>query len=267
MGAAPTTQSLSCSVVVPVRDDATELRGLLRSLERQSVAPLEIIVVDNGSSDDSAKVARRAGCTVIEEPELGIAAAAATGYDRARGDLIVRCDADSRPHRAWIDGHQRAHRLGGARTVIVTGPAHFILPPPFGVIAAAVYLGAYMLATGVALGHLPAFGTTMSMRRTWWESVRTEVSRSAHVHDDMDLSFHVRPGETIRLAWSARAGMSPRALRPGPSWRLRWKRAGYTLRRNWQIEKPWHRWARRVKHARGTHAARISVVARRRGQR
>lgn len=246
MGAVSPSNLPSCSVVIPVRDDARELAGLLVALARQTRAPVEIIVVDNGSRDASAELARDAGCLVITETELGIPAAVAAGYDAARGDLIVRCDADSRPLPAWIAAHQSAHMQGSASSVIVTGPAHFNLPQPFGVVIASLYLGAYMLAAGAALGHLPAFGTTMSMRRSWWCRVRDSASRSSDVHDDMDLSFQVGPGENVRWAWGARVGMSPRALRLDRDGLLRWHRAINTLRRNWRRQRPWDRWASRL---------------------
>lgn len=246
MGAVPPSNLPSCSVVVPVRDDARELEGLLIALRRQSRAPLEIIVVDNGSRDDSAEVARRAGCRVVVEAEPGIPAAAAAGYDAARGELIVRCDADSRPAPGWIAAHQDAHARHGPSSVIVTGPAHFRLLPPFGAVLAVLYLGTYMLTMGAALEHLPAFGTTMSMRRAWWTRVGGGVSRRCDVHDDMDLSFQVRPGEQVRLSFGARVGMSPRALRLRRDGPLRWHRAISTLRRNWRGQRPWERWAARL---------------------
>lgn len=240
--------SLTCSVVVPVRDDAAQLRGLLVALARQSEPPLEVIVVDNGSSDDSAAIAHRAGCTVVREPRPGIAAAAATGYDASRGDLIVRCDADSRPPRGWLAAHRRAHERARPRTVAVTGPAYFTLPcalRPIGPVLSGAYLGAYVLASGAALGHVPLFGTTMSLRRSWWEQVGESASRDDAVHDDMDLSFRVRPGERVGLSPRVRVGMSVRALRPGVLARRRWYRAIATLRRNWGEQRPWERWRSR----------------------
>lgn len=244
--------------MVPVRDDAVQLRGLLQALGRQTQQPLEIIVVDNRSRDESAEVARAAGCIVITEAKPGIAAAAAAGYDRARGELIVRCDADSRPAPGWIAAHERAHERGGPRAAIVTGPSTFLLPAPLGVLTAAVYLGLYMLAAGAALGHLPAFGTTMSMRRTWWQGVSDRVSRSDGVHDDMDLSFQVGPGDHVRLDWSVGVAMSPRALRLGREGWRRWVRALHTLRRNWRVQRPWERWAARLS---APHAPRQVPVA------
>lgn len=241
----PPAAALRCSVVVPVRDDEVELRGLLQALGAQREAPLEIIVVDNGSRDAGAALAREAGCLVLTHPVPSIAAAAAAGYDAARGELIVRCDADSRPPPDWLRAHRLAHERGGPRTVLVTGPGRFRLPPPWGGLLSGAYVGAYLLLTAAALAHFPAFGTTMSMRREWWHQVRAGISHSPDVHDDMDLSFRVRPGEQVRLTRAVAVGMSPRALRPGPGQLLRWSRAASTLRRNWRVERPWKRWAAR----------------------
>ncbi|WP_193105795.1 glycosyltransferase family A protein [Brachybacterium sp. FME24] len=132
MGAVSQSRSGICSVVVPVRDDASQLRGLLQAPALQARQPLEIIVVDNGSTDGSAEVARAAGCTVVTEATPGIAAAASAGYDSARGELIVRCDADSRPAPGWIAAHESAHERCDPRAVTITGPSVLLLPPPLG---------------------------------------------------------------------------------------------------------------------------------------
>lgn len=240
------TEPRSCSVVVPVRDDAAELQGLLEALAQQQEPALEIIVVDNGSCDGSAAVARAAGCIVLTHPLPSIAAAAAAGYDVARGDLIVRCDADSRPSPGWLGAHRLAHVRSGPRTVLVTGPGRFRIPAPLGELLSGLYVGTYLLCTAAALGHFPAFGTTMSMRRAWWHEVREETSRSAEVHDDMDLSFRVRPGQRVQVTRTVTVGMSARALRVGHDPLRRWRRATRTLRRNWRLERPWQRWAARL---------------------
>ena len=55
----------------------------------------EVIVVDNGSTDRSAEVARRAGARVIDEPRRGKGRACQTGFDASRGRIIVLADADA----------------------------------------------------------------------------------------------------------------------------------------------------------------------------
>lgn len=54
----------------------------------------EVIVVDNGSTDDSAKRARRAGARVVFEPIRGYGAALYTGLLAARGEYVIMADAD-----------------------------------------------------------------------------------------------------------------------------------------------------------------------------
>ncbi|MGE3194498.1 MAG: glycosyltransferase family 2 protein, partial [Microbacteriaceae bacterium] len=71
------------SVVIPVRNDAAMLATALESLGAQHRPPDEIVVVDNGSSDQSAEVALAAGARVVPQPVRGIPSAASTGYDAA----------------------------------------------------------------------------------------------------------------------------------------------------------------------------------------
>ena len=78
------------SVIIPCLDDAVFLSACLEALGRPSRRADEVIVVDNGSSDDSVAVAEAAGVRVIREPRRGIWAATAAGFDAATGDLLAR---------------------------------------------------------------------------------------------------------------------------------------------------------------------------------
>jgi glycosyltransferase involved in cell wall biosynthesis len=55
----------------------------------------EVIVVDNNSTDDSARVAREAGAHVIRETTPGYGSALRAGFRSATGDIIVMADADA----------------------------------------------------------------------------------------------------------------------------------------------------------------------------
>ena len=93
-GAARAAESIS--VVIPCHNDAPYLGDALASVVSQTVSVREIIVVDDGSTDGSADVARAAGDTVrlIMQPNLGVSAARNAGAAASVGTWIAFLDAD-----------------------------------------------------------------------------------------------------------------------------------------------------------------------------
>jgi glycosyltransferase involved in cell wall biosynthesis len=84
------------SVVIPVFNGERFLREAVRSVLDQQYAPLEIIIVDDGSTDGTATVARSLPATVryLHQPNQGPAAARNRGIEHAQGGLIAFADAD-----------------------------------------------------------------------------------------------------------------------------------------------------------------------------
>jgi glycosyltransferase involved in cell wall biosynthesis len=234
------------SVVIPVKDDAPLLRACLAGLAAQSVLPFEVIVVDNGSVDDSAAVAVAGGASVVSEPSPGIAAAASTGYDAVLGDVIARLDADSVPPGDWIE--RIVATLDDPSVHAVTGPGAFPdLSGPRLFLARVVYMEAYFVLVGSALAHWPLFGSNFAMRADAWRSVRCDVHRDdPEVHDDMDLSVYLGRSHRIRLD---RALVVPISSRPfsgiASMWR-RTRRAFHTLRVGGGDAWPVRRWRARI---------------------
>lgn len=102
---------LTISVVVPVYNDAGHLAACLDALRRSHTAPLECIVVDDGSSDDSASVAEAAGATVLRQSSRqGPAAARNLAAAHASGDVLFFVDADVCVHPDTIG--RVLHRFG-----------------------------------------------------------------------------------------------------------------------------------------------------------
>jgi glycosyltransferase involved in cell wall biosynthesis len=91
-------------VVVPVRDAGPVLADCLRALRAQDLSPerYELIVVDDGSRDESAAVARRFEVRVLERQPGGAGAARNTGARAARGTWLAFTDADCVPARSWL---------------------------------------------------------------------------------------------------------------------------------------------------------------------
>ncbi len=94
---------LSVSAVIPVHNAAADLARCLESLRQSSIPPLECIVVDDGSTDESHAVARAANAKVLSTGgRRGPAAARNLGARAAAGDLLFFVDADVTVHRHTI---------------------------------------------------------------------------------------------------------------------------------------------------------------------
>ena len=212
----------SVSVVIPVRDDARLLEVCLHALDRQTRRPDEIVVVDNGSSDDTVAVAERYGARVVTEPVQGIPRASAAGYDAARGDVIARLDADSRPGPDWIERIERAFREHDGLDFLTGEPRFYGSTPLVHWMGERLYIGGMYAAITPLLGHAPLYGSNMAMRASTWRTLSAEVHREErNIHDDFDLSFHVRPGMSVLRDRSLVVEVSARPLQDWASLRRR----------------------------------------------
>lgn len=122
--------AMETSIIIPARNEEHNLPVLLRSINAQSSRPLEVLVVDDGSTDRTAVVAREFDATVIASQPLpdgwrGKTWACHQGAQAARGELLLFLDADT-----WFEPEGLAKILanynGGALSV---GPYHTVRQP------------------------------------------------------------------------------------------------------------------------------------------
>jgi glycosyltransferase involved in cell wall biosynthesis len=77
--------------------------GCLQALQRQTLPPDEIVVVDNGSTDQTAARVLEMGVKLVRCPTPGVAVARQAGLEAATGDWVATTDADSRPVAGWLE--------------------------------------------------------------------------------------------------------------------------------------------------------------------
>ena len=96
------------SVVIPMKNAEPYVREAVESVLKQEGVELEVIVVEDGSTDQSEAVVRSIDdprIRIIPGPQKGIAAAFNAGLTEAKGEFVARCDADDvfPPGRlAWL---------------------------------------------------------------------------------------------------------------------------------------------------------------------
>lgn len=199
------------SVVIPCLDDAEFLTACLGALDAQTRPADEIIVVDNGSTDATADVARAAGARLVVEPTRGIWPATATGFDAARGEILARLDADSVPAPDWLAEIERRMAARDRPTVVTNGGTFYGRTAIVRWIARNIYIGGYFTVVGALLGHPPIFGSNYAMRADAWRRLRHLVHRGrADVHDDLDLAWWMQPGMTVVRDRRLSVGVSAR---------------------------------------------------------
>jgi glycosyltransferase involved in cell wall biosynthesis len=113
---------MTITVVIATRNRAALLDGALASLRAQAGAPaLEIVVVDNGSTDGTTAIAKQHGAIALFEARPNRALARNAGIAAATGDIVLFVDDDVVLPPYFVASHARAHDES-VFPHVVTGP-------------------------------------------------------------------------------------------------------------------------------------------------
>ncbi|MDA8070131.1 MAG: glycosyltransferase family 2 protein [Actinomycetota bacterium] len=192
------------SVVIPALDEERYLADCLRSLAGQDFAgDVEVIVVDNDSSDRTAEIARSFGAVVVHERRRGVCWARQCGTALARGDIVVSTDADTTFDPGWLSRIDRTLRQHPS-SVAVGGPCRFTGAVPYwATVYPRVLFGAvalwhrltgrvfYVTATNVAFRRdaQPGYDTEMTQGGDEVELLRRLQRRGPVIFDRHNPTF------------------------------------------------------------------------------
>lgn len=93
---------MTISVIIPAYNEEKALPATLKSINSLDRKPDEVIVIDGGSTDKTAEVAKKYGAKPVTVPHRGIGFARQKGVEAALGDIIAFTDADTIVPHDWL---------------------------------------------------------------------------------------------------------------------------------------------------------------------
>ncbi len=182
---------LSVSIVIPAYNEERHLPACLDAIARQTVMPIEVIVVDNNSNDKTAEIAARYPFVrVVRERRQGRVFARNAGFDAARGVIIGRIDADIIMPDHWVAYVQQFYSEPAHRQQAWTGRG-FFYNLRFARLASLAYGLLAFDVNRLFIGHPTLWGSNMAITRDQWRAVRSTVHLRNDIHEDLDLALHV----------------------------------------------------------------------------
>ena len=170
---------MKITVVIPTHNRSSLLARTIVSLAEQDLAPTEIVVVDNASTDDTEAVVRDLGQRVrrlrhVFEPRLGVSHARNRGAAEANGELVAFIDDDAVASRGWLEAFALAARSSPGAAAIA-GPIDLRWPmaSPSWVRGLEGWYGRYDLGPEPRTIEYPLypFGSNLALRREAFLSV------------------------------------------------------------------------------------------------
>jgi ABC-type multidrug transport system fused ATPase/permease subunit/GT2 family glycosyltransferase len=184
------------SVIVCTHNGARTLRGCLEGLARLDYQDVEVIVVNDGSADDTTAIIDAHDVQHVRTPGVGLSAARNLGLETATGEIVAYLDDDAFPDPHWL--RYLAFAFADGRFAAVGGPN--LSPPGDGVVADCVANApggpVHVLLTDEVAEHIP--GCNMAFRRSALRAVGGFDPRFRTAGDDVDICWRLQDaGEQV----------------------------------------------------------------------
>src|SRR6516165_3211357 len=187
---APAADWPKISVIVCTYNGARTLRECLSALTDLDYPNYEVIVVNDGSTDDTAFIAQDYPVRLISQPNKGLSADRNTGLAASEGEIVAYIDDDAFPHRYWL--RYLAAAFGRAAHVGIGGPN--LSPPGDGFVAECVAAAPgnplHVLLSDELAEHIP--GCNMAYRKEALVAIGGFDPRFRAAGDDVDICWRLQ---------------------------------------------------------------------------
>lgn len=178
------------TIVIPAYNEEHHLKACLQAIKQQTCPVFEVIVVDNNSTDNTAKIAKQFDFVrVITTMQQGIVFARNAGFDAVRSDVIGRIDADIKLPKNWVQHITEFYENPHNQKTVWSGRGFFYNVRFPRMVSWAYGMLAFRL-NWLLLGHYTLWGSNMAMLTSQWRAVRLRVHTRTDIHEDLDLAMH-----------------------------------------------------------------------------
>ncbi|HUC95569.1 MAG TPA: glycosyltransferase [Candidatus Saccharimonadia bacterium] len=185
-------KALTLSIVIPVFNESLHLNNCLKAINKQTMAPKEVVVVDNNSTDNTRSVTNKYKFVkLIHESRQGVVFARDAGFNATSTDIICRIDADTILPKNWVEAILNFYSKSERKNYAWTCQGR-----PYNIKHSKTYawLSAQVIfrLDGRLLGHYPLLGFSSAITQDQWRKVKNLVCHRNDIHEDLDLSIHLK---------------------------------------------------------------------------
>lgn len=165
------------SIVIPAYNEEKNIAKCLQAIKAQDyTGEIEIIVVDNNSSDNTAAIASQEGATVVLEKQAGVIFAREAGTRVARGQIIVQTDADTYFEVNWLSNIMAAFAKY-PEAVAVIGSFKFFDGPWWGKAFSGLLFGITDLVHRLTKRMIYIPGANTAFKKEHWHGYNTKLDQ------------------------------------------------------------------------------------------
>jgi O-antigen biosynthesis protein len=238
------TQWPRVSVVICTYNGARTIRQCMEGLAALQYPDYEVIVVDDGSADDTAQIVREFDVRLIRTENRGLSAARNRGMQEATGEIIAYTDDDAYPDPHWL--HYLVHTFRSTDFAAVGGPN---LPPPGDGVTAEAIANApggpmHILLSDREAEHIP--GCNMAFRAEKLRAIGGFDTQYRTAGDDVDVCWRIQQAggvigfhasaqvwhhrrNTVRAYWKQQTGYGKAEAMLQQKWPEKYNVAGHAV--------------------------------------